>query len=339
MRILRACGATVRVTLRRALWRVAGEFGECWAHASGKLRLESETGGDWPAVGDWVAVELQDGGRDAVIQRVLPRRSHFSRKSAGKEIAEQVIASNVDIALIVTALDGDFNLRRIERYMAQCWESGARPAIVLNKADACTERTERVTKAERVALGVPVFVASAKTGEGIEALEASFRKGQTIVFLGSSGAGKSTLVNRLLGEERQSTGAVRESDSRGRHTTTSRELFLLPGGAMVIDTPGLRELQLWDAAEGLTEAFADVDELAARCKFRDCRHQNEPGCAVQSAIASGILDAERLESLHKLEREQNFLLRKLDPEARQVEKKRVKVIMRNVREKYKSRDK
>lgn len=332
------CAAARVVVQQRALWRLAGEFGECWAHASGKLRLASEAGADWPAVGDWVAVELQGSGGDATIHQVLPRRSCFSRKSAGKEIAEQVIASNVDVALIVAALDGDFNLRRIERYMAQSWDSGARPTIVLNKADACAELKERLTEAERVALGAPIFVVSAKTGEGIESLEASFRKGQTIVFLGSSGAGKSTLVNRLLREERQSTGAVRESDSRGRHTTTSRELFLLPSGAMVIDTPGLRELQLWDAAGGLTEAFADVAELAARCKFRDCGHESEPGCAVQSAIASGILDADRLESRRKLEREQNFLLRKLDPEARQAEKKRVKVIMRTVREKYKSRN-
>lgn len=331
--------AAARVVVQqRALWRVAGEFGECWAHSSGKLRSEAEAGGDWPAVGDWVALELLNRGSDAIIHRVLPRRSRFARKSAGKEITEQIIAANVDTALIVSALDGDFNLRRIERYMVQCWESGARAAIVLNKADACTDCAERVIEAENVAAGVPVYAVSAKTGEGIDTLEAGFLRGQTIVLLGSSGTGKSTLVNRLLGRERQPTGEVRASDSRGRHTTTSRELFLLPGGAMVIDTPGLRELQLWDAADGLAQAFADVEELAARCKFRDCHHEKEPGCAVQSAIASGILDAERLESLHKLEREQNFLLRKVNPEARRAEKKRVKVIMRTVKEKYKSRD-
>ncbi|MGB2644053.1 MAG: ribosome small subunit-dependent GTPase A [Candidatus Acidiferrum sp.] len=333
------CAAARVVVQQRALWRVTGEFGECWAHASGKLRMESEASGDWPAVGDWVAAEIQAEETEAIIQHVLPRRSRFARKSAGKEISEQVIAANVDVALIVAALDGDFNVRRIERYITQCWESGARPAIVLNKADACAEREQRIAAAERVALGVQVFVVSAKTGEGVEALEASFRRGQTVVFLGSSGAGKSTLVNRLLGEERQLTNDVRESDSRGHHTTTSRELFLLPNGAMVIDTPGLRELSLWNAAEGLAQAFADVEEIAARCKFRDCRHGNEPGCAVQTAIASGILDAKRLQSRSKLEREQEFLLRKLDPEARHAEKKRVKVIMRQVRDKYKSRDK
>ena len=168
---------------------------------------------------------------------------------------------------------------RIEHYLAQCWESGARPAVVLNKADACAEAKELAAQVEVIAMGAPVFLVSAKTGEGLEALEASLRKGQTIVLLGSSGVGKSTLVNRLLREERQSTHEVRESDSRGRHTTTSRELFLLPSGAMIIDTPGLRELQLWNAADGVAQTFRDVDELAAQCRFTDCQHQNEPGCA------------------------------------------------------------
>lgn len=303
------------------------------------MRKESDSGGDWPAVGDWVAAELRAGQTNAVIQHVLPRRSRFARKIAGKQIAEQVIAANIDLALIVTALDGNFNVRRIERYMTQCWESGARPAIVLNKADACAERRERTAEIEGMAMGVPVLLVSAKTGEGVEALEAHLMKGQTIVLLGSSGAGKSTLANRLLREDRQATHAVRESDSRGRHTTTARELFLLPNGAMIIDTPGLRELQLWNAADGLSQTFADVDELSGQCRFRDCRHGNEPGCAVQAALASGILEAERLESWRKLEREQEFLARKMDPEIRQTEKKRIKVIIRQVKTKYKNQDK
>ena len=327
------------VSQQRGLWRVAGDFEERWAEPSGKLRKESDGGGNWPAVGDWVAVELRARQTSALIQRVLPRRSRFARKIAGKQIAEQVIAANIDVALIVAALDGDFNVRRIERYMAQCWESGARPAIVLNKADACAQPRELAAEIEGIAMGVPIFLVSAKTAEGLEALEASFGKGQTIVLLGSSGVGKSTLVNRLLQEERQSTYAVRESDSRGRHTTTSRELFVLPSGAMIIDTPGLRELQLWNAAEGLTQTFADVDELAAQCRFRDCQHHSEPGCAVQAALASGILEAERLENWRKLQREQEFLLRKMDPEISHAEKKRIKVIMRQVKNKYKSRDK
>jgi len=327
------------VSQQRGLWRVAGEFGECWAEASGRLRTESEAGADWPAVGDWVAAEVHAGRTNALIQHVLPRRSRFARKVAGKQVAEQVIVANIDVALIVAALDGDFNVRRIERYMAQCWESGARPAIVLNKSDACAEGQERAAEIEEIAKSAPVFLISAKTGEGLEALETYFLKGQTIVLLGSSGAGKSTLVNRLLQEERQPTYAVRESDSRGRHTTTSRELFLLPGGAMIIDTPGLRELQLWNAAEGLSQTFADVDELAAQCRFTDCQHRNEPGCAVQAALGEGILAEDRLDSWRKLQREQEFLLRKMDPETGAAQKKRIKIVMRQVRENYQRRDK
>src|SRR5271155_4753019 len=327
------------VSQQRGLWRVAGEFEECWAEPSGKFRKESEGGGDWPAVGDWVSVDVGNAQTNALIQMVLPRRSRFVRKVAGKQIAEQVIVANIDVALIVAALDGDFNVRRIERYLAQCWESGARPAIVLNKADACAESAELTAEIEGIAMGAPVFLVSAKTGEGMEALEASFRKGQTIVLLGSSGVGKSTLVNRLLQEERQHTYAVRESDSRGRHTTTSRELFVLPSGALIIDTPGLRELQLWNAAEGLTQTFADVDELASQCRFSDCQHRKEPGCAVQAAIVSSVLDADRLESWRKLQREQEFLLRKMSPEVGANYKKRIKISMRQVRQNYQNRDK
>jgi ribosome biogenesis GTPase len=327
------------VSQQRGLWRVAGDFADCWAEPSGKFRKESLGGGDWPAVGDWVSLELQSGQTSALIQHILPRRSRFVRKIAGKQIAEQVIVANIDVALIVAALDGDFNVRRIERYMAQCWESGARPAIVLNKADACAQAPDLASVIEGIAMGASVFVVSAKTGDGLQALETSFRKGQTIVFLGSSGVGKSTLVNRLLEQERQLTHAVRESDSRGRHTTTSRELFLLPNGAMIIDTPGLRELQLWNAAEGLTQTFADVDELASQCRFTDCQHRNEPDCAVQAAVAGGSLDPDRLESWRKLQREQEFLSRKTDLATGAAQKKRIKILMRQVRQKYQGRDK
>jgi len=327
------------VSQQRGLWRVVGDFEECWAEPSGKFRKESEDGGDWPAVGDWISAEIRAGQQNALIQSILRRRSRFARKVAGKQITEQVIVSNIDVALIVAALDSDFNVRRIERYLAQCWESGARPEIVLNKADVCENPLELLAEIEGVAMGAPIFLVSAKTGEGFAALEASFKKGQTMVLLGSSGVGKSTLVNRLLQEERQPTYAVRESDSRGRHTTTSRELFLLPGGAMIIDTPGLRELQLWNAAEGLTQTFSDVDELASQCRFSDCQHKKEPGCAVQAALASGILDAGRLESWRKLQREQEFLLRKVDSEAGASYKKRIKISMRQVRDIYQNRDK
>lgn len=327
------------VSQQRGLWRVVGDFEECWAEPSGKFRKESESGGDWPAVGDWVAAEMRPEKQSALIQHVLRRRSRFVRKAVGKQTEEQVIVANIDVALIVAALDGDFSVRRIERYLTQCWESGARPAIVLNKADACAEPGRLLTEIENVAMGAAVFLISAKTGDGMDALEASFTKGQTMVLLGSSGVGKSTLVNRLLQEERQSTHAVRESDSKGRHTTTSRELFVMPSGAMIIDTPGLRELQVWTAAEGLAQTFADVDELAAQCRFTNCQHQEEPGCAVRAAIAGNMLDAGRLESWRKLQREEEFLARKADPEISAAQKKRIKILMRQVRQNYRDRDK
>jgi len=327
------------VAQQRGLWRVAGDFAECWAEASGALRLAAQAGGDWPTVGDWVTAEKRIGEARASIQEVLPRRSKFSRKEAGKRVAEQVIAANVDKAVIVAALDGDFNLRRIERYMTQIWESGAQAIVVLNKADVCAGAEARVAEVEKVALATPVHTVSAKTGQGMEALEASLRRAETLVFLGSSGVGKSTLVNWLLGTETQATAAVRQSDSRGRHTTTARELFVARCGALVMDTPGLRELQLWDAREGVAEAFADIAELAAECHFRDCTHASEPGCAVRQALEKGTLDAERLENQRKLAREEEFLSRKVDPEKQQEYKKRIKLLFRAIRRNAQSRNK
>jgi ribosome biogenesis GTPase / thiamine phosphate phosphatase len=331
-------GVAARVVgQQRKFWRVAGDFGECWAEASGKLRLAAEEGGDWPAVGDWVVAEFRGADTSAVIQEVLPRRSKFVRKLPGKRIGEQVIAANVDTALLVAALDSDFNSRRVERYLAQCWESGARPVIVLNKADACKEARAKAAEMERVAIGAAVSVVSAKTGHGFDELEKFLRPGQTLVLLGSSGVGKSTIANRLLGRAVQEVQPVRESDSRGRHTTTSRELFVLPGGALLMDTPGLREMQLWDAEDGVEQTFADIDSLAAHCQFSDCRHKGEPGCAVLAAVSAGALDAARLESWRKLLREQEFLRRKVDPEARLEQKEQWKKIHRAARQKHQQR--
>jgi len=327
------------IAQQRKFWRVAGELGECRAEASGKLRLAADEGGDWPAVGDWVVVELHGIDTTAVIQEVLPRRSKFVRKSPGKRVEEQVIAANVDTALLVSALDGDFNPRRVERYLAQCWESGARPVIVLNKVDACEQARGKVFEMARVAMGTAVCVVSARTGQGFGELEEFLRPGQTLVLLGSSGVGKSTITNRLLGETVQEVWPVRESDSRGRHTTTTRELFVLPGGALLMDTPGLREMQLWDAGDGVAQVFADIDSLAAQCRFGDCRHEAEPGCAVLAALEAGTLDAARLENRRKLLREQEFLLRKIDPEARQDWKVRMKSLHREVKRMYVMRKK
>jgi len=322
------------VAQHRGCWRVAGDFGERTAEAAGKLRLAAEEGADWPAVGDWAAVELDTASGPALLREVLPRRSAFVRKTPGKKIAEQVLAANVDTLVLVSALDGDFNPRRVERYLAQCWESGAKPVVVLNKADACRDAREKAAEMEKVALGAEVCVVSAKTGQGLGELEPLLRPGKTLAMLGSSGVGKSTLANRLLGDARQDVQEVRESDSRGRHTTTARQLFVLPGGALLMDTPGLRELQLWDAKEGVAQAFADIDELAEQCRFSDCRHEGEPGCAVQAALEAGTLDAARLENRRKLEREQEFLRRKMDPEARAEHNQRIKQLMRGVREMY-----
>ena len=327
------------IAQQRKFWRVAGVFGECWAEASGKLRLAADEGADWPAVGDWVVVELHGAGSTGVIHEVLPRRSKFVRKMAGKKMEEQVIAANVDTALLVSALDGDFNPRRVERYLAQCWESGARPVIVLNKADACDEVREKAVEMERVAIGTAVCVVSARTGQGFGELEEFLRPGHTLVLLGSSGVGKSTIANRLLGEALQEVQPVRESDSKGRHTTTARELFELPGGALLMDTPGLRELQLWDAKDGVAQTFADIDALAAQCRFVDCRHEGEPGCAVLAAVSAGTLDAARLENRRKLLREQEFLRRKVDPEARLEHKELWKKMHRAQRQKYEQRAK
>jgi ribosome biogenesis GTPase len=324
---------------QRKFWRIAGGFGECWAEASGKLRLAADEGADWPAVGDWVAAELQGADATGLIQEVLPRRSKFVRKSPGTKMEEQVIAANVDAALLVSTLDGDFNPRRVERYLAQCWESGAKPVIVLNKADACDDASGKAAEMELVAIGASVYVVSAKTGQGFSELEEVLTPGHTLVLLGSSGVGKSTIANRLLGQIVQEVQPVRESDAKGRHTTTSRELFVLAGGALLMDTPGLREMQLWDAEDGVAQVFADIDALAGQCRFGDCRHEGEPGCAVQAALDAGTLDRGRVENRRKLLREQEFLRRKVDPEARQDWKNRMKSLHREVKRMYESRKK
>jgi ribosome biogenesis GTPase len=327
------------VSQQRGLWRVVGEFAECWAESSGTLHAAAEAGENWPAVGDWIAAEILSGGGRPLLHKVLPRRSKFARKVAGRRVEEQVIAANVDTAFVVMALDGDFNVRRLERFLAQSWESGAKSVIVLNKSDDCDEVAARVGEVQSIAAGVPIFAVSARTGDGLEALNDLLAPGQTIVLLGSSGVGKSTLLNYFLRRDAQAVQAVRASDSRGRHTTTSRDLFALPGGALLIDTPGLRELQLWGETDGVEQAFSDIEELAAQCRYGNCGHTTEPGCAVQAAIAEGRLDQNRLENQRKLEREQAFVRRKMDPQARQQEKERAKLLHRGSRKIYDQRRK
>jgi ribosome biogenesis GTPase / thiamine phosphate phosphatase len=249
------------------------------------------------AVGDWVVLDPR-----GTIHAILPRKSAFSRMSVSGRTEEQVVAANVDAVFLVQSFGPDLNARRLERYLAAAWESGAAPVIVLTKVDLATAPTEEMAPIEAVALGVPVHPISSVTGEGLVALDAYLAPGQTVALLGSSGVGKSTLLNRLLGVDRFATGPLRD-DGKGRHTTTNRELVTLPGGALVIDTPGMRELQLWVGDEALETTFEDVSLLAAQCRFADCAHETEPGCAVREALASGALSEERFESFRKLQRE------------------------------------
>ena len=267
------------------------------------------------AVGDWVGLS------DGLIRSVLPRRSAIVRSAAGKTSESQTLAANVDIAFVVSSLGPELEPRRIERYLVTIWESGAVPEIVLTKADRLEDPWSLVAEVEAVALGVPVHVVSALTGEGCDALRARLGVGVTAVLIGSSGVGKSTLVNRFAGRELMATTETREDDDEGRHTTTHRELFELPGGGLVIDTPGIRELQLWDSG-GLSDAFADVEELAAACRFNDCAHGTEPGCAVKQALATGELSPERYASWQKLQRELRAIAIRADARLRREEKRK-----------------
>jgi ribosome biogenesis GTPase / thiamine phosphate phosphatase len=303
---------------------------EVWAELSGRFRRAAITPEDMPAVGDWVAYEPAPASSRARIHALLPRRSAVVRRAAGEQQVEQVVAANVDVLFVVSSLDRDLNPARLERYMTLAWESGADPVIVLTKADLCDEIEESLRLVETVAFGVPVHVTSAVTGEGIARVGSHLAQGRTGACVGSSGVGKSTLVNVLCGDERLATGAVR-GDGRGRHTTSHRELIVLPGGGCLIDTPGMRELQLWDAAEGLERAFADVEGLAAECRFGDCVHETEPGCAVREAISAGHLPAERLESYRKLLRELEFQERRGDKRARAAERRRWAAVSKAMR--------
>ncbi|MDB4866432.1 MAG: rsgA [Cohnella sp.] len=290
-------------------YRIATEAGDRLAGVTGKFEFTAHMRSDFPAVGDWVSVELLDE-EHAVIHSVLTRRSAMTRKIAGQTMEEQIIGANIDVLFIVNALNLDFNLRKIERYLIMAWESGARPAVVLTKADLCDETEQRVGEVEAIAPGVPVHAVSALENRGMDSLFPYLIPGQTIAVTGSSGAGKSTLLNWLSDKESQRVQGIREDDGRGRHTTTHRELFVLPGGALLMDTPGMRELQLWDAQDGWREAFSDIADIAAGCRFRDCRHEQEAGCAVQSAIQDGTLDPKRLVNYLKTERELARVARK-----------------------------
>ncbi len=316
-------------------YRLYTAAGEARAEAIGALLYRTERA-EWPAVGDWVAAQSTGAG-EAMIHAVLPRRTLFSRRAAGNREQEQAIAANVDLALIVCGLDQDFNLRRIERYLTLAHASGARAAIVLNKADVCVDVAGRIAEARGISAGAAVVAISARWEEGIRPVRELLRPEWTVALLGSSGVGKSTLVNRLLGRERQAVREVRESDSRGRHTTTYRELLPLPGGGALIDTPGMRELQLWADQDSLDATFEDVRAIAAGCRYRDCSHTVEEGCAVLDAVADGSLDRARWESYHKLRKEIAFHERQTDLQAALALKKKWKAVHKAMRTDYKRR--
>ena len=322
---------------QREPYRLYTDSGEIDAEPSGGLCYRSTGPADLPVTGDWVAARIV-AADFAIVEAVLPRRTLFSRRAPGKREEQQPIAANVDFVFVVCGLDGDFNLRRLERYLAISIESGVTPVIVLNKADVCLDLDASLAATVPVARGAAVVTAAASRPGGVDALSQFLRQGRTIALLGSSGVGKSTIANGLIGEERLRTCEVRESDSRGRHTTTHRELIPLPGGGALIDTPGMRELQLWAGEDSIETAFDEIAALALECRYRDCSHSGEPGCAVRAALDAGDLDPARFESYRKLLAEARRHERLADPLAALEQKRKWKQIHKAVKRMYRARE-
>jgi ribosome biogenesis GTPase len=336
---LRASGLVPgRVVLEHNhVYRVLTIDGEILAETAGRVKHRAEGKHELPVVGDWVAVRLEPAGTRSLIRQVMPRRSSFSRKAAGRETEQQVVAANIDTIFVVFGLDKPVNHRAIERYLVVVRTSGAEPVVILNKVDLAENPEEALADAQSAAGDTPVLLVSTKTGVGLEGLESRIETGRTAALLGPSGAGKSSIVNRLVGRELLPTGEVRDWDARGRHTSVHRQLVVREQGGLIIDTPGMRELQLWDT-DAVTDSFTDIAEVAARCRFRDCRHDQEPGCAVKDAVESGALHADRLDSFLKLQREQEEIERKRDERALIDAKRQSKVQNKALRALYKERD-
>jgi ribosome biogenesis GTPase / thiamine phosphate phosphatase len=296
------------VTEQRGVYGISSDLGVLQAEVSGKLRTHAESAGRFPAIGDWVIICPLHGEDRGIIHYVLPERSRFSRQAPGGRTREQIVAANIDTVFIVGAMDGgrSANIHRLERYLTLGWNSGAIPVVLLNKADLCPDIPGFLHSLEPVTAGVDVYPVSAKESSGLEALKPYLRQGKTVAFLGSSGVGKSALINALLGYDRQEVGEIRERDFTGRHTTTTRELIILPDGGAVIDTPGMREIQMWAGDDGLNSSFNDIAILAQQCRFKDCQHHAEPGCAVKAAMENGELDPQRLDSYEKLQKEIHY---------------------------------
>lgn len=319
-------------------YRIQTDRGEWLGTISGNFSFHSTMRKDYPAVGDWVIVEKMPGEEKCIIHKLLERQSMFSRKMAGLELDEQIVATNIDLIMIVMSMNHDFNERRLERYLTAAWNSGATPIIVLTKMDLCNDVDLLLEKTKNIAFGVDIYPISPISGQGIQPLIELLKPNKTAALMGSSGVGKSTLTNALIKQQKMLVQDIREDDSRGRHTTTHRELFIIPSGGIIIDTPGMRELQLWDTGDALESSFSDIEALSEQCRFRNCSHKKEPGCAVQQALFEEILTKKRYASFLKLQKEIAYIDKKINTQALLVERQKTKKVMKKSTRREKNRD-